>query len=1179
MKEALKVIFIFAAILLFSNKASAQNSNIGTEFWTGYMDHIDGAGVNGSRMILYIASDVATTVTISIADGSYNSGPINIVPNKIVNVIVPASAFLGDNQGITTKGIHIVSKDPVAVYAHIYENSVSGATLLLPVNTLATDYYSINYKQVSNQTPAYSTFMVIATEDNTTVEINPSADLINGEVANVAFNINLQKGQIYQGLSLTDLTGTKIRSISTTTSACKRIAVFSGSSKISIGSSSRITNGGRGSADNLIQQAYPTASWGKNFITAPLKSRDYDIFRIVISDPTTKVTLNGTTISLTQFVNNFYYEFKSQSTNIISADKPIQVIQYSVTEHELFDGTSDLTNTDVGDPEMIYLNPIEQNIDHVTLYSTGKYRIITDFINVIIPTAAVASFKLDGVSQTGAFSAVNNKPSYSYAQLKVDTGVTHFISASQGFNAIAYGFGQFESYGYAAGTNIKNLNEFVQFVDTATNKVVNTGCTGLGFIPQVTLPYITTRLIWDFGNNKKDTLLAPINTPLPPKADGTILYQYKYNKPITYFTPSIYVVKVTATDPITTVCGSDEDIYLNYTISDPPKAKFSARDSICLTDTIGFKDLTDTTVNHIKSWHWNFGTSNIADTSAIQSPVFTYKTLGLFTVTLTVIGNTGCTTTTSKNVFVKPSPVAGYKIALPICESPLTVSFKDTSQISKGKNTSWFWDFGDKTTSLVQNPVHTYASAATYKVTLTVFSDKNCVSSASNTIVVNFSPKVDFSIPDVCQQDQFAHFTALVSVKDSVSDDLTYAWDFGDAANAPKTNTATGKVAQHHYSNTGTYKVKLTVTTSYGCVKDTIKQLTVNGSSPKAAFTVSKNTCSNKNVIFTTNADVPGFNNGKITSFTIDFGDGTPPPPPFRIDSGKMFNHKYPIEYTSSKTYKVLMTAYSGATCMDTVSHYINLLPVPKTTFNLPAKICQKADSLLLASFVSGQTGGPAAKPSFLIDNKFSVTGVFNPSTQSIGTHTVTCYNIADITQCADTIIKNITVEPIAKISAGPNQTILAGAQVKLKATSTGSNILWSPSTGLSDAKVLNPIASPLVDTKYTLTATLITDSVSCPVSDTVTVKVLQPPVIPNTFTPNGDLINDTWKIKYLDTYPGCTVDVYDRNGAKVFSSIGYGIPWDGRFNYINLPVGTYYYIIDPKNGRDKISGSVTIIR
>ena len=94
----------------------------------------------------------------------------------------------------------------------------------------------------------------------------------------------------------------------------------------------------------------------------------------------------------------------------------------------------------------------------------------------------------------------------------------------------------------------------------------------------------------------------------------------------------------------------------------------------------------------------------------------------------------------------------------------------------------------------------------------------------------------------------------------------------------------------------------------------------------------------------------------------------------------------------------------------------------------------------------------------------------------------------------------------------------------------------------------------------------------------TITVLV-QEVVVPNAFTPNGDGINDFWDIKYLNLYPGNTVNIFDRYGRKIFTSNGYGIPWDGTYNGAALPTGVYYYIIDSKNGSKPIAGNVTIIK
>ena len=84
---------------------------------------------------------------------------------------------------------------------------------------------------------------------------------------------------------------------------------------------------------------------------------------------------------------------------------------------------------------------------------------------------------------------------------------------------------------------------------------------------------------------------------------------------------------------------------------------------------------------------------------------------------------------------------------------------------------------------------------------------------------------------------------------------------------------------------------------------------------------------------------------------------------------------------------------------------------------------------------------------------------------------------------------------------------------------------------------------------------------------------------IPNAFTPNGDGINDLWDISALQAYPGCTIAIYNRYGALVYNSVNYSKAWDGTVNGKKLAAGTYYYVIDLKNGKKPLAGSVTILR
>jgi gliding motility-associated-like protein len=91
---------------------------------------------------------------------------------------------------------------------------------------------------------------------------------------------------------------------------------------------------------------------------------------------------------------------------------------------------------------------------------------------------------------------------------------------------------------------------------------------------------------------------------------------------------------------------------------------------------------------------------------------------------------------------------------------------------------------------------------------------------------------------------------------------------------------------------------------------------------------------------------------------------------------------------------------------------------------------------------------------------------------------------------------------------------------------------------------IATPKTTPLDDITYKL---YLTGIGGCTVSDEIFIKVLRSPEVPNAFSPNGDGINDTWRIKYLESYPGATVEVFNRYGQRVFYSTGYDVEWDGN--------------------------------
>ncbi|RZL30138.1 MAG: gliding motility-associated C-terminal domain-containing protein, partial [Pedobacter sp.] len=275
-----------------------------------------------------------------------------------------------------------------------------------------------------------------------------------------------------------------------------------------------------------------------------------------------------------------------------------------------------------------------------------------------------------------------------------------------------------------------------------------------------------------------------------------------------------------------------------------------------------------------------------------------------------------------------------------------------------------------------------------------------------------------------------------------------------------------------------------------------------------------------------------------------------------------------------TKTIKVKMVVYSGGSCFDEVEKDIILLASPTVNFNQLDSICLNAGTVqLIANETSGLLGSGV-----FTGKGVSISGLFNPVTAGVGVHNIT-YTFTATNGCTDRVTQSIEVFPIPDVDAGGDFSILAGGEQQMSATASGIGLTyeWSPAAGLSSTTILNPIAKPDVDTKYTLK---VTTDLGCITFDDVFVKVLQNVEAPNTFSPNGDGINDVWNIKYLNTYPNGTVEIFDRNGQKVYSSNkGYNNPFDGNFNKKPLPVGTYYYIINPNSGRKNITGNLTIIR
>ncbi len=193
----------------------------------------------------------------------------------------------------------------------------------------------------------------------------------------------------------------------------------------------------------------------------------------------------------------------------------------------------------------------------------------------------------------------------------------------------------------------------------------------------------------------------------------------------------------------------------------------------------------------------------------------------------------------------------------------------------------------------------------------------------------------------------------------------------------------------------------------------------------------------------------------------------------------------------------------------------------------------------------------------------------------------VTSYILtATIELCQDSDTVTLSLYPVLGMDAGSDTTVQAGGSVVLTATEGFVSYSWLPSQYMSNPVGSSITVTPLEDVVVYVIGT--TDD-GCLEMDSLNVRIAQKLKIPSGFTPNNDGRNDTWEITYSSLYPDMIVEVYTRWGAKIFHARGYNANnyWDGTHNGKDMPMGTYYYIIqlnDPY-GSKPISGPVTIIR
>jgi hypothetical protein len=504
------------------------------------------------KLSLMISAKTACTGTIENPVTGW-SMPFSVPAGELLKVTVDKTHCYNENSDvIESKGLYITSTDTISLFASNLRDRSFDITNVLPVATLSDEYIIQTYDPALFSGVYYGgEFVIIADEDNTTVDITPTADAIGGKSAGVAFSITLDRGKTYQLRALGstgNFSGTYIKSRD-----CKKIAVFNGNDIANVPA-------GEEASDHLFEQAVPVAYWGKAFAITSSMLRKNDRIIITASKDNTDVFLNGSQIAALNARESYETELSATDGScFVETSEPSAVYLYL---------TGKAHGNLPGDPSMVWISPVEQKIREVTFGTYNTNEIEHHYVNVVVATSDKNTVTLDGVNIGSKFSPLQGNAALSFAQLDYITSASHTLRSSKGITAHVYGLGYNESYAYSVGSAMDDLQRTIWINDEQyslsafADKYI---CIEHLIKFYVTLNYQYESISWNFGDGNTGT--------------GDTVY-HAYQNPGTY--QVIAVIERTMADP----CSGNlrDTVTAQINITDyTPKTEF--HEEICIGKT------------------------------------------------------------------------------------------------------------------------------------------------------------------------------------------------------------------------------------------------------------------------------------------------------------------------------------------------------------------------------------------------------------------------------------------------------------------------------------------------------------------------------------------------------------------------------------------------------------------
>jgi gliding motility-associated-like protein len=575
-----------------------------------------------------------------------------------------------------------------------------------------------------------------------------------------------------------------------------------------------------------------------------------------------------------------------------------------------------------------------------------------------------------------------------------------------------------------------------------------------------------------------------------------------------------------------------------------------------------------------QSYWWDFGDGT---NTTITAPSHTYNSPGVYNVRLVAINPNGCNGTTDTSfltITVKADSILN-NFTLTKLDSCVTFKIGVNNQSNFYNNsfsgtTTWLWNWGDGTTSNVQNPVdHVYASLGTYTVTLTITDAKACNSPVIRTRVVTFTNNYingDFTLPDTACIPFAGTFTPITTGVVT-----GYNWQFGDGSLPVSTTSAT-----HTYPTAGTYTATLIVGNPASCNKfDTSKQVIHIRPDIATDFAFIKLDTCDPYVLGITNLSVanslyPGAANW--TSYVWNWGDGT-------TSTGKSPGNK---TYLQAGTYTITLTMKDSTACN---SPQIATKVISFVDNNVRAKLVMPDTGCIPFTYTFNNTSTNAT--SYLWQFGDGSTANTNAPTHTfgqLGTYTITLI-VGNPTSCnkLDSIKHVLTIvpSPVADFVYAPNPP-LPNKSVSFTNKSSGAiQYVWDFGDGEGSTEV-NPVHlySVSAETEVCLTAI---NEYGCRdrKCEPISPRVINIVDVPSGFTPNGDNINDFIQVRGYGI-KSLNFQIYNRWGEKIYQSTSASDKWDGKYKGVLQEMEAYSYVLQvtfTDNSNLTKKGNITLIR